>query len=66
MKSEIRKYVRLVLESIESIDGPYTQNLADDESLQQKSALVPDDIKDKIKKYLSSMGLSPQRSKKRR
>lgn len=63
MKNSIKEYVKLVLESINSIDGPYTKDILDDESLGQKSALVPDDIKKKISKYFKSMGLS--RSKKK-
>lgn len=63
MKNKLKEYVALVLESIDSIDGPYTTDILDDESFTEKSALVPDDIKRKISKYFKSMGLS--RSKKK-
>ena len=63
MKSDLRSYVKLVLESIDSIDGPYTADLLDDEAYNSKSALVPDDIKKKISKYFKSMGLSRSKRK---
>lgn len=59
----LRQYIRQI---IESIDGPYTKNLTDDDSLAQKSVLVPDDIKDKIGVYFTKMGLSRHKIKKRR
>lgn len=37
---------------------PYDKNLFDDDTIKQKSILVPDDIKDSIKKWLNSMNLA--------
>jgi hypothetical protein len=36
----------------------YEQELADDPSLAKQSVLVPDDIKDSIRKWMKVMGLS--------
>jgi len=36
---------------------PYDKNLFDDDTINQRSVLVPDDIKDSIKKWLDSMNL---------
>jgi hypothetical protein len=36
---------------------PYDKNLFDDDTINQKSVLVPDDIKISIKKWLKSMNL---------
>jgi hypothetical protein len=36
---------------------PYDKNIFDDETINQESILVPDDIKDSIKKWLNSMNL---------
>ena len=66
MKDRIKEYVALVIESIESIDGPYTVDILDDEHYNRKSALVPDDIKKKISKYFKSMGLSRSKRKSSR
>ena len=61
----LKNYIRELVESI-VVDGPYTHNLTDDDSWNQRSILVPDDIKDKIKKYFTKMELSRHKTKKRR
>jgi hypothetical protein len=43
---------------IESINSPYDEDLTDDESYNDESMLVPDDIKKVISKWARAMCLS--------
>lgn len=44
----------------------YDKQLTDDASFNSQSLLVPDDIKNTLKKWMRSMGLSGIKKKKRR
>lgn len=65
MPKDLAAYIREVIAADERVDGPYTHNLADDDAVKQKSALVPDDIKGKIFGYFEKMKLTPADTKKK-
>ena len=55
---ELRQLIREKIQEEESKDKTYKQELEDDPSYKEKSVLVPDDIKKKIKKWSRDMKLS--------
>ena len=54
---QIREIVRKSIAGSDPNEA-YTEELLDDEAFAQKSMYVPDDVKDKIKKWAKSMKLS--------
>lgn len=60
----LKEYISEVIGADNRVDGPYTSDLLDDESIHKQSILVPDDIKDKIFNYFVKMGLSRPSKKK--
>jgi hypothetical protein len=57
---EVKKLIRSFAGSHPS--EAYNKDLMDDDALKKKSVLVPDDIKDKIRKWAKSMGLTSKRT----
>ncbi len=56
----LRTYIRKILDEA-WWEESYDKELMDDPAFAEKSMLVPDDIKKKIKKYNSDMGLSTKK-----
>ena len=54
---QIREIVRKSLAGSDPNEA-YSEDLLDDEAFTKKSMYVPDDVKDKIKKWAKSMKLS--------
>lgn len=54
---QIREIVRKSLAGSDPNEA-YSEDLLDDEAFAKKSMYVPDDVKDKIKKWAKSMKLS--------
>jgi len=48
---------------MKEVSTPFSENFLEDESLNKKSILVPDDIKDAIKKWAKDMKLDESRNK---
>lgn len=59
MKSNVRSLRRAIRRIvIEAINQPYEEDLIDDDSFEEKSVYVPDDVKVAIKKWADSMKLT--------
>lgn len=62
-KEQLKLFIKSIL--LEAWwEETYNKNIIDDPAYAKTSLLVPDDIKDKITKYLVKMGLATKQLKK--